>query len=178
MVSLVLYSAGCYFLMFTLVLVTFIHIFKKKFFFCFFFFYFFLFYLLKRILVFFKYCQRYQALLVELFLFITLFFRQSISYPIHQITFNSDAVLGILNYRSLEKSNNSIYKMTRNHISFIKSLSFSYHCFEKVYILLLTLQYKFVLLKCHGDIEMNPVPEKLKAKRKMLPLSPIGVLIP
>ena len=92
--------------------------------------------------------------------------------------FNSDAVLGILNYRRSEKSNNSIYKMTRNHISFIKSLSFCYHCFEKVYSLLLTLQYKFVLLKCHGDIELNPDPEKLKAKRKMFPLSPIGVLIP
>ena len=37
-----------------------------------------------------------------------------------------------------------------------------YHYLEGVYITVITLLYIFVLLLCHGDIEPNPGPKKLK----------------
>ena len=46
--------------------------------------------------------------------------------------------------------------MTRNHISLIESLFF--FCF------FFTLPYIFVLLKCHGDIELYPGPENFNKK--------------
>ena len=37
-----------------------------------------------------------------------------------------------------------------------------YHYLEGVYITVITFLYIFVLLLCHGDIEPNPGPKKLK----------------
>ena len=37
-----------------------------------------------------------------------------------------------------------------------------YHYLEVVYITVITFLYIFVLLLCHGDIEPNPGPKKLK----------------
>ena len=45
--------------------------------------------------------------------------------------FNSDAVLGILNYRSSEKSNNSIYKMTRTIFLSLKACLFAIIALKK-----------------------------------------------
>ena len=39
-----------------------------------------------------------------------------------------------------------------------------WHYFESPFIFLLTLAYIFLLLQCHGDIELNPGPQKVKTK--------------
>ena len=64
--------------------------------------------------------------------------------------------------------------MNRNHISLIKSLFCYCHYFEKGYVPLLKLLYIFVLLTCHGDVELNPDPKKLE---KIPSLSGAGILI-
>ena len=43
-----------------------------------------------------------------------------------------------------------------------ETLLFFYHYFEGVYITIITLLFIFALLLCHGDIEINPGPKKLK----------------
>ena len=39
-----------------------------------------------------------------------------------------------------------------------------WHYLESTFIFSLTLTYIFLLLQCHGDIEVNPRPQKLKPK--------------
>ena len=46
----------------------------------------------------------------------------------------------------------------------IESSLLFYHYFESAYISLFTLLYLFALLQCHGDIELNPGPKKLRNK--------------
>ena len=41
-------------------------------------------------------------------------------------------------------------------------LLYCWNYFESVFIFLLTLVYIFIILQCHGDIERNPGPGKLK----------------
>ena len=54
--------------------------------------------------------------------------------------------------------------MVNNFISLIEILLLLYHYFESAYIFLFTLLYLFVVLQCHGDIELNPGPKNLKNK--------------
>ena len=51
-----------------------------------------------------------------------------------------------------------------NFIYSVESLLLLCHYFESAYIFLFTLLYLFVLLQCHGDIELNPGPKTLKTK--------------
>ena len=51
--------------------------------------------------------------------------------------------------------------LVNNFTCLIESLLPFYHYFESAYIVLFTLLYIFALLQCHGDIELNPGPEKL-----------------
>ena len=41
-------------------------------------------------------------------------------------------------------------------------LLYCWHYFESAFIFLLTLVCIFIILQCHGDIESNPGPRKLK----------------
>ena len=69
------------------------------------------------------------------------------------------AVIGVFNCRSLVMSKNSENYLVNNFISLIESLLLLCHYFESAYIFLFTLLYLFVLLQCHGDIELNPGPK-------------------
>ena len=71
------------------------------------------------------------------------------------------AVIGVFNCRSLVMSKNSENYLVNNFISLIESLLLLCHYFESAYIFLFTLLYLFVLLQCHGDIELNPGPKNL-----------------
>ena len=49
----------------------------------------------------------------------------------------------------------------RKNLGFLfESLFFCFYYFENTFLFLLTLLYVFVLLQCHGDIELNPGPKK------------------
>ena len=72
------------------------------------------------------------------------------------------AVTGIFNCRILAMSKNCENYLVNNFISLIESLLLLCHYFESASIFLFTLLYLFVLLQCHGDIELNPGPKNLK----------------
>ena len=74
------------------------------------------------------------------------------------------AVIGVFNCRILVMSKNCENYLVNKFISLIESLLLLYHYFESAYIFLFTLLYLFVLLQCHGDIELNPGPKNLKTK--------------
>ena len=71
------------------------------------------------------------------------------------------AVIGVFNCRILVMSKNCDNYLVNEFISLIESLLLLYHYFESAYIFLFTLLYLFVLLQCHGDIELNPGPKNL-----------------
>ena len=54
--------------------------------------------------------------------------------------------------------------MVNNYISLIESLLLLCHYFENAYIFLFMLLYLFVLLQCHGYIELKAGQKKLKNK--------------
>ena len=74
----------------------------------------------------------------------------------------SRALIGIFNCRISGTSTNNRYNLIRKFVSMFENLLLFYHYLEGVYITVITLLYIFVLLLCHGDIEPNPGPKKLK----------------
>ena len=72
------------------------------------------------------------------------------------------AVIGIFNCRSSVMPSYEC-NLNKNLASLFEVLLFFWHCFESDFIFLLTLVYIFIFLQCHGDIEPNPGPKKLKA---------------
>ena len=74
------------------------------------------------------------------------------------------AVIGIFNCRISVMSKNCESYLVNNFTSLIESSLLFYHYFESAYISLFTLLYIFALLQCHGDIELNPGPKKLRNK--------------
>ena len=74
------------------------------------------------------------------------------------------AVIGVFNCRILVISKNCENYLVNKFISLIESLLLLYHYFESAYIFLFTLLYLFVILQCHGDIELKPGPKNLKNK--------------
>ena len=74
------------------------------------------------------------------------------------------AVIGIFNGRISVMSKNCESHLVNNFTSLIESSLLFYHYFESAYIYLFTLLYMFALLRCHGDIELNPGPKKLRNK--------------
>ena len=44
----------------------------------------------------------------------------------------------------------------------LECLFFCFHCFESVFLSLLIFLYIYLLLRSHGDIELNPGPSKTK----------------
>ena len=71
------------------------------------------------------------------------------------------AVIGIFNCRSSERSY-CVCNLIKNFISCFEILLFCWHYFESAFIILLTLIYLYISLQCHGDIELNQGPRKLK----------------
>ena len=74
------------------------------------------------------------------------------------------AVMGVFNCRILVMSKSCENYLVNLFISLIESFLLLYQYFESAYIFLFTLLYLFVLLQCHGDIELNPGPKNLKTK--------------
>ena len=74
------------------------------------------------------------------------------------------AVIGIFNSRISVMSKNCESHLVNNFTSLTESSLLFYHYFESAYISLFTLLYIFALLQCHGDIELNPGPKKLRNK--------------
>ena len=74
------------------------------------------------------------------------------------------ALIGIFNLRISGTSTNNRYRynLIRKFVSMFEHLLLFYHYLEGVYITIITLLYIYVLLLCHGDIEPNPGPKKLK----------------
>ena len=71
------------------------------------------------------------------------------------------AIMGVLNGRNLVMSKNWENYLVNHFISLIESLLLLYNYFESACIVLCALLYLFVLLQCHGDIELNPGPKNL-----------------
>ena len=65
------------------------------------------------------------------------------------------------NCRSLKTKKNDL-NPSKKLFSMFEILFFLWYYFEIVGFLSLTLLYLFSLLKCHGDIELNPGPRKSK----------------
>ena len=84
------------------------------------------------------------------------------------------ALIGIFNCRISGTSANNRYNLIRKFVSMFENLLLFYHYLKGVYTTVITLLYIFVLFLCHGDIEPNPGPKKLK---KIPFLSSIGILI-
>ena len=55
--------------------------------------------------------------------------------------------------------------LTKNFASMFEVLLLCWHYFESAFIFLLTLVYMLIILQCHGDIEPNPGPRKLKTNK-------------
>ena len=70
-------------------------------------------------------------------------------------------VTGIFNCRKLKTIKDPANNSTKFLFTMFEVLFFHWHYFEKVCLSLLTLLYIFILLKSHGDIELNPGPPKL-----------------
>ena len=86
------------------------------------------------------------------------------------------ALIGIFNCRISGTSTNNRYRynLIRKFLSMFENLLLFYYYLEGEHITVITLLYIFVLLLCHGDIEPNPGPKKLK---KNPFLSAIGISI-
>ena len=72
------------------------------------------------------------------------------------------ASIGVFNSRISGTSTNNRCNLIRKFISMLENLLLLYHYLEGVYTTVITLLNIFVLLLCHGDIEPNPGPKKLK----------------
>ena len=72
------------------------------------------------------------------------------------------ALMGIFNCRISGISTNNRYNLIRKLVSKYEIFLLFYHYLKGVYTTVITLQYIFILLLCHGDVEPNPGPKKLK----------------
>ena len=74
----------------------------------------------------------------------------------------SCTLIGICNFWLSGISTNNRYNHIRNFVSIPENLLLFYHYLEEVYITIITFLYNFVLLLCHGYLERNLGPKKLK----------------
>ena len=72
------------------------------------------------------------------------------------------AVIDVFNFRISGIFINKRYNIIINLISMFETLLLFYHYVKRVQITIITLIFIFALLLCHGDIEINPGPKKLK----------------
>ena len=73
-------------------------------------------------------------------------------------------VCGMFNCRSSAVTQ-KVYNLKQNFLSLIRTLFLCWHYLENTFIFFLTLVYLFTFLQCHGDIELNPGPRRLKSNR-------------
>ena len=71
------------------------------------------------------------------------------------------AIIGIFNCRSSATCCH-VCNLTQNFVSLFEVLLYCWHYFESAFIILSALVYILIILRCHGDIELNPGPRKLK----------------
>ena len=71
------------------------------------------------------------------------------------------SVIGIFNCPCSAMSYR-VCNLIKNFVSFFEILLFGWHYFESAFNILLSLIYNYSFLQCHGDIELNPGPRKLK----------------
>ena len=71
-------------------------------------------------------------------------------------------VIGTFNCRILAIFKSRTNSLKKNLGSLFELLFLCFHYFENTLFSLLTLLYVFILLRCHGDIELNPGPKKSK----------------
>ena len=84
------------------------------------------------------------------------------------------AVIGIFNCRSLKTSKNFACNIRKNTSTIFECLILCFHYFENLFFSLLTCLYDvFLLLRSHGDIELNLGPNKSKENNLFV----IGILI-
>ena len=74
------------------------------------------------------------------------------------------AVIGIFNCRSLKIPKNFACNIGNNISTIFECLILCSHYFENFLFSLLIHLYIFLLLRSHGDIELNPCPNKAKKK--------------
>ena len=74
------------------------------------------------------------------------------------------AVIGIYNCQGVRIPQNHLHNLSKNLICLFEILLVCWHYFESAFMFLLTLTYIFLLLQYHVDIELNPGPQKIKAK--------------
>ena len=74
------------------------------------------------------------------------------------------AVTGIFNCQGETIPKNHLCNLSKNLIRLFEILLVCWQYFGCAFIFLLTLTYIFLLLQCHGDIELNPGQQKLKPK--------------
>ena len=72
------------------------------------------------------------------------------------------AAIGIFNCRSLELPKKNMCNKIKILVTMIECLLLCYHYLESAFFSLLTMLYIFLLLRSHGDIEINPGPRKSK----------------
>ena len=84
------------------------------------------------------------------------------------------AVIGIFNCRMSVVSTNCECKLSTNCITMLEILLLYYYYLGSTYMAFLTLLYMFILSQCHGYIEKNPGPRKLKTNHSKYA---IGILI-
>ena len=70
------------------------------------------------------------------------------------------AAIGIFNCRSLEMHKNFICNKFKVLVTILECLFLCHHYLESFSFSLLTILYMFLLLRSHGDIELNPGPRK------------------
>ena len=72
------------------------------------------------------------------------------------------AVIGTFNCHFLATSKNRTNSLKKNLGTLFETLFLCFRYFENTLFSLLTLLYVFILLRCHGDLELNPGPKKSK----------------
>ena len=70
------------------------------------------------------------------------------------------AAIDIFNCQSLEMHKNFICNKFKVLVTIVEFLFLCYHYLDNFFFSLRTILYIFLLLRCHGDIELNPVPSK------------------
>ena len=88
--------------------------------------------------------------------------------------FQWHAVIGISNCWMSVVSTNCERKLNKNFITMLEILLICYYYFQSTSMSFLTLLYIFILLQCHGDIEKNLGPRKIKKNPSQYA---IGILI-
>ena len=70
------------------------------------------------------------------------------------------AAIGIFSYQSLEMHRNFTCNKFKVLATILECLFLCYHYMKSFFFSLLTILYMFLLLRPHGDTELNPGPRK------------------